>query len=97
MPTRESYPQKLNEFNTRDKYFSGVNRIKTTVNPASGNTYYEDQVVVVLANPGTKDILGVGNLFSFQDQSLSNCQVNLTGSTLNVFGNNSTGINTQTY
>lgn len=89
MPTRESYPQKLNEFNTRDKYFSGVNRIKTTVNPASGNTYYEDQVVVVLANPGTKDILGVGNLFSFQDQSLSNCQVNLTGSTLNVFGNNS--------
>ena len=28
---KESYPQKLNEFNTRDKYFSGVNRIKTTV------------------------------------------------------------------
>jgi hypothetical protein len=32
--------------------------------------------------------LGVGNLFSFQDQNLSNCQVNLTGSTLNIFGNN---------
>jgi hypothetical protein len=88
IPTKESYPQKLNEFNTRDKYFSGVNRIKTTVNPSSGNTFYEDQVVVVLANPGTKDILGVGNLFSFQDGNLSNCQVNLTGSTLNIFGNN---------
>ena len=88
LPTKESYPQKLNEFNTRDKYFSGVNRIKTTVNPSSGNTFYEDQVVVVLANPGTKDILGVGNLFSFQDGNLSNCQVNLTGSTLNIFGNN---------
>jgi hypothetical protein len=88
IPTKESYPQKLNEFNTRDKYFSDYNRIKTTVNPSSGNTYYEDQVIVVLANPGTKEILGVGNLFSFQDQSLSNCQVNLTGSTLNIFGNN---------
>jgi hypothetical protein len=87
-PIKESYPQILNEFNTRDKYFSGVNKIRTTVNPASGNTFYEDQVVVVLANPGTKDLLGAGKLFSFQNPNMSNCQINLTGSTSNQFGNN---------
>jgi hypothetical protein len=87
-PTRESYPQKLNEFNTRDKFLNGFNVIKTTINPVSGNTSYDDQVVVVFANPGTKDILGTGSIFSFQDTNLSNCQINLTGATINEFNNN---------
>jgi hypothetical protein len=50
--------QKLNEFNTRDKYFynntsntpnTGINKIKTWVNPTINNlsTAYLDQVVVV--------------------------------------------------
>ena len=110
-PTSVTFSQKLNEFNTRDKYFrssssapggTGVNRIKTTVNPALGSTPFEDQVVVILMNPGTSQQLGVGNLITFQDPDLSGGKVNLTGGTINQFQNNSitgtttTGITTTT-
>jgi hypothetical protein len=96
---------------TRDKYFrssssapggTGVNRIKTTVNPTLGSTPFEDQVVVILMNPGTAQQLGVGNLITFQDPDLSGGKVNLTGGTINQFQNNSitgtttTGITTTT-
>jgi hypothetical protein len=87
-PTQETFPQKLNEFNTRDKYFSGVNRIKTYVNQSLGNLHFEDQIIVLLANPGTKDQMQVGKPISFNDPLLSNGYVNVTGGTLNQFGNN---------
>jgi hypothetical protein len=92
-PKSDTYPQKLNEFNTRDKYFSGVNKITTTVNPDLGSTSFNDQVVVILMNTGTKDDIGVGNLCTFQNpnyqQSGSDRLINLTGLTVNQFNNRS--------
>jgi hypothetical protein len=104
-PKSVTLSQKLNEFNTRDKYFrsspsasngTGVNRIKTTVNPTLGSTAYEDQVVVILMNKGTTSSLGVGNLITFQDPNYVNPSfatpvnrlTNLTGATTNQFQNN---------
>jgi hypothetical protein len=98
-PITESYTQKLNEFNYRQKYFDGVNQIKTVFNTPSnfGSLGHLDQPLVILAKPGTLAQIGVGNLFSFQDPSLSFCNQNLTGATfynsitantVNQFGNN---------
>ncbi len=103
-PTSETYPQKLNEFNTRDKYFDssgGANRIKTTVNPQLSNAPYNlgpqpsfyDQIVVVLAKPGTAQQIGIGELVTFQDPSFDNGQiikrdVNLLSGATNEFNNN---------
>lgn len=102
-PTSVTFSQKLNEFNTRDKYFksnttsaygTGVNRIKTLVNPTSGSTPFEDQVVVVLMNAGSTSSLGVGNIVTFQNPNYMDSgsflrMVNLTGATTNQFQNNS--------
>jgi len=103
-PLTETYPQKLNEFNTRDKYFgtNSPNVIRTTVNPQLSVAPYNlgaqptftDQIVLVLANPGTAQQLGIGELVTFQDPNFNNGlviprNINLTGGTLNEFGNNS--------
>ena len=111
-PKSVTLSQKLNEFNTRDKYFkstttapngTGINRIKTTVNPSLGSTFYEDQVLVVLMNQGTTSSLGVGNVVTFQDPNYVNPNfstpgnrlTNLTGATTNQFQNNAiTGVTT---
>lgn len=93
-PISQTFPQKLNDFNTRDKFFSGVNQIKTTINPSLNNNFIKDQVVVVLMNAGTISQIGIGNLCSFQDPQYTdnlslNRLVNLTGATENPFGTNS--------
>jgi len=90
-PRTDTFPQKLNEFNLRNKYFTGVNRIQTTVN---GSQPFLDQVVVILMKQGTTSELGIGGLCSFQDPNYtdvgsSNRLINLTGATLNQFGTNS--------
>ena len=103
-PLSVTLSQRLNEFNTRDKYFysftsnipnTGVNKVKVLVNPTLNNPtdFYEDQIVVVLMNPGTTSSLGVGNLLTFQDPNFtgstsSNRLINLTGATTNQFSNN---------
>jgi hypothetical protein len=90
-PLSESYPQKLNEFNTRDKFFGGNNApniIRTTVNPVSGNLDYNDQVVVLLASSGTKNQMGTGEIITFQNPTQSSGLVNITGGTVNQYGNN---------
>jgi hypothetical protein len=94
-PNSVTFSQKLNEFNTRDKYFNnagGINQIRTTVNPTSGSTPFLDQVVVVLMNSGTAGSIGVGNLCLFQDpnfiQTGDDRLKNLTGATFNQFSNN---------
>jgi hypothetical protein len=95
-PFTETLSQKLNEFNLRQKYFDGVNQIKTTFNQPQNVTEHKDQVLVVLAKQGTLAQIGVGNLFTFQDGKLSLCNQNLTGAsfhdginfTQNQFNNN---------
>jgi hypothetical protein len=98
-PMTEAYSQKLNEFNYRQKYFDGVNQIQTWFNTPENpsGVFHFDQPLVIIAKQGTLDQIGVGNLFSFQNPSLSLCNQNLTGatfyntisaSTVNQFGNN---------
>lgn len=93
-PKSKTFPQQLNDFNLRDKYFTGKNQIKTTVNQTLGSLPFLDQVVVVLMNPGTIAQIGVGSVCSFQDPnyidaSSVNRLLNLTGATLNQFDTNS--------
>ena len=102
-PNTVTFSQKLNEFNTRDKYFynntssplgTGVNRIKTYINPSvNNNKYIEDQVVVILMNAGTLSSIGAGGICTFQDPNFTatttpNRYINLTGATTNQFNNN---------
>jgi hypothetical protein len=92
-PKNVSYPQKLNDFNTRDKFFSNVNKITTTINPQLGSDIINDNVIVLLANVGTTAQIGVGNVFALQNPNISNGQINITGATLNQFGTNAiTGV-----
>jgi hypothetical protein len=91
-PQKVPYPQKLNEFNTRDKYFNpagGINRIQVTPNPSLGGDSYLDNVLVLLAKKGTTSNLGIGEVFTLSNSKNSNGQVNITGATLNQFGLNS--------
>jgi hypothetical protein len=89
-PTNVTYPQKLNEFNSRDKYFTNasafgsVNKITTTVNESLGSDPFDDQILVVLAKPGTTQQI-IGQLLTFQNTTTSLGSVNLTGGTLNQF------------
>ena len=97
-PLSKTFPQQLNDFNTRDKYFNfggAVNQIQTTVNPSEPATQpFLDQVVVILMSQGATGQIGVGNVCSFQDPNYTDAQslnrlTNLTGATLNQFGTNS--------
>lgn len=96
-PLSTTFPQRLNDFNLRDKYFNAggqVNQIDTTINPSLASQSFTDQVVVILMSPGTISQIGIGNACTFQDPNFSNSQslnrlINLTGATLNQFGTNS--------
>ena len=97
-PTDVTYPQKLNEFNTRDKYFNNasslgsLNRITTTVNPSLGSDSFDDQILVVLVKPGNTGVL-IDKLINFQNPVDSPSYINITGATENQFLTNSiTGI-----
>ena len=91
--------QKLNEFNTRDKYFNAYNspnQITTWVNPSLNivGPTFKDQVLVVIMNLGTASSIGAGGVVTFQDPNTNNGQIvsrtiNLTGATTNQFNNNS--------
>ena len=96
-PLTKTFPQVLNDFNTREKYFTGQNIITTTPNPTlPGAGSYNDNVIVLLTKQGTTQGLGIGNVLSFNDPKKSNGVVNLTGATLNQFGLNSVTGTTQT-
>jgi hypothetical protein len=90
-PTSVTLSQRLNEFNTRDKYFysstanisnSGVNKIQTTVNPTLGSQPYFDQVLVVLMNQGSAQQLGIGELVTLQDPNYVNPNYTTPGTRL---------------
>ena len=93
-PVDVTYPQKLNEFNTRSKYFTNasplgsLNRITTTVNPSLNSDPFDDQIIVVLAKPGTTGQL-INNLITFQNPLASPSYINITGATENQYSTNS--------
>ena len=87
-PTNSALTQKLNDFNLRAHYFtssSAKNRVVTTVNPSLGSQSFTDQLLVIVARPGTLLQMGIGELITFQDPRLSPSNVLLTGATLNQF------------
>lgn len=90
-PRRETFQQKLNSFNLRDKYFTAfspnpVNRVKTTVNPSLGSQPFYDQLMVIFVEPGTLTDMGIGQLVTFQNPNISSSNILLTGASENQFG-----------
>jgi hypothetical protein len=82
-PVTEPWSQKLNSFNLRDKYFSGINQITTSVN---GSTQFKDQVIILIGDSGLEQSLVSGDILTFQNPALSTDLVRLTGLT-DSFGN----------
>ena len=90
-PRRETFQQKLNTFNLRDKYFTvsspqAVNRVKTTVNPSLGSQPFYDQLMVIFVEPGTLTTMGIGQLVTFQNPNISESNILITGGSENQFG-----------
>jgi hypothetical protein len=79
-PLTEPWSQKLNSFNLRDKYFSNVNQITTSVN---GSPEFKDQVVVIIGDPGMISTFQSGDLLTFNDPQKSTDLIRLTGLTDN--------------
>jgi hypothetical protein len=90
-PRFETFQEKLNSFNLRDKYFTAfspepVNRVKTTVNPSLGSQPFYDQLMVILVEPGTLTTMGIGELVTFQNPKMSPSNILITGGSQNQFG-----------
>ena len=91
-----TYSQSLNLANIRARYFDGTNVIQTTVN--NGNTPslpFEDNMLILLCDPGTLNQYTTGSLLSFVDPN-NISDNNLNGAIENQFGNNSITATTQT-
>lgn len=82
--------ERLNLFNTKAKYFEGINRIEVGFNHTDQPTeWHSDNVICLVLKPGNESNFEAGNLITFQDPLLST-DPNITGFTLgNVFGTNS--------
>jgi len=87
---------RINLFNTKAKYFNetgqnpggGVNRIKVRFNPIiESSKFHYDNTIVLLCDKTNLSKLSSGQMISFQNPSFSK-DINLSGSDLNVFGNN---------
>jgi len=86
--------ERLNLFNTKAKFFEGVNQIKANFNSvANPSDFHYDNVIALVTKPSSSQIFQPGNLVTFQDPNLSQ-DPNLTGYTLgNLFGTNAiTGV-----
>ena len=90
------FGERINLFNTKGKYYEGVNQVKITIEPVNNTSptaYYLDNVIVVIGTLGTSS-LNAGTMFSFVNPSNSQDN-NITGGTTNVYGsNNITGTTT---
>lgn len=86
------FGERINLFNTKGKYYEGVNQVSITIEPINNSTaFYLDNVIVVIATSGILSTLTAGTMFSFVNPSNSQ-DINLTGGTTNVYGtNNITG------
>jgi hypothetical protein len=78
-PMTEPWSHKLNSFNLRDKYFSGINIIETKVNGST--TPFNDQIVVALVDWGVQNQFIAGDMVSFQNPALSGDIDRITGIT----------------
>jgi hypothetical protein len=86
--------ERLNLFNTKAKFFEGVNQIKANFNSVNNSSvFHYDNVIALITKPSSSQVFQPGNLVTFQDPNLSQ-DPNLTGYTLgNLFGTNAmTGV-----
>jgi hypothetical protein len=82
--------ERINVYNTRKKFFDGVNKIKTTFNyPSNGSRFHYDNTLTVLA---TQDV-EVGTLLSFVNPSKSTDKNYLWSGLTTVGGVQVNGIN----
>ena len=91
-----TYSQSLNLANIRARYFDNSNVIQTKVN--NGNTPstpFEDNMLILLCDPGTISQYSSGTLLTFVNPD-SISDNNLNGAIENQFGNNSITATTQT-
>jgi len=77
--------ERMNLFNVKAKYhqYSDLkksNRIRAKINPTLNNNYYQDNVMVLLVDPGTDGLLTPGQVVSFQDPQNS-LDPNISGGT----------------
>jgi hypothetical protein len=81
--------ERLNLFNTKAKFFEGVNQIKSCFNTVDNpSDFHYDNVIAILINQSYVNTFSTGNIVTFQDPTLSS-DPNLTGYTLgNLFGTN---------
>lgn len=79
--------ERLNLFNTKAKFFEGVNQIKSCFNSVDNSSdFHYDNVITLLIQPAYSQTFSAGNIISFQDPKLSK-DPNLTGYTPgNLFG-----------
>ena len=85
------FGERINLFNTKGKYYEGVNQVKITIEPVtntSSTAYYLDNVIVVIGTSTVAPLLTAGTMFSFVNPSNSQ-DINITGGTTNVYGTNS--------
>ena len=97
LPARDiTYSQSLNLANVRARYFDGTNVIQTKVNNGNApSTPFEDNMLILLCDPGTINQYTTGSLLSFVDPN-NISDNNLNGAIQNQFGNNSITGTTQT-
>ena len=98
-------PHRINLFNTKGKYFDstivpggGVNQIEVKFCPSlnPGVSHLDNVICLIIREDKISDFTE-GNIMTFNDPKLSK-DPNLTGSTLNIYGNNSiTGSTTTTF
>jgi len=78
-PITEHWPNKLNRFNLRDKFFSGKNFIRTYVNNA--DDYFEDQPLVIVVDWNMYNAFQPGEMITFQNPRMSGDIHRITGLT----------------
>ena len=87
------FGERINLFNTKGKYYEGVNQVKITIEPVNNTSYYLDNVIVVIGTSATVS-LTAGTMFSLVNPSNSQ-DTNITGGPTNFYGsNNITGTTT---
>lgn len=78
-PITEHWPNKLNRFNLRDRFFDSKNYIRTYVN--NSINFYEDQPLVMLVDWNFYNAFTTGQIITFQNPRMSGDLHRLTGLT----------------
>jgi hypothetical protein len=79
------FGERINLYNTKGSYYSGVNQIRVTYEPTSNPGYHNDNVIAIVVNDSVN--VSAGSMFSFMNP-YSSKDPNITGATTNSIGLN---------